>query len=223
MPAMAREEIVDIRGMAQVIGLFEHCGHDAPVFVAHEFVLTDGAGHDYGPHHEGMREALFRTDRESERCSICSGARPARLDAVRRHLGPWDGGAAGRAQGQPGARARARHPGVFAEPMIYLRDLRVQLERARDLRSLRVTVLDNDPCPTASSAARRRARDDSRRRRAVSGNADAGHAAGRIRDTSRHLRRRTNDPRRAESSTRASSAATAPRSLTTSAKSCTQI
>ncbi len=31
--------------------------------------------------------------------------------------------------------------------MIYLRDLRVEVERARDLRSVRVTVLDNDALP----------------------------------------------------------------------------
>ena len=44
------EEVVDIRGMAQLINLLEHCGErNFPKFVAHEFVLTDGAGHDYGP------------------------------------------------------------------------------------------------------------------------------------------------------------------------------
>src|SRR5487761_1470047 len=61
-PGMYREEIVDVRGMAQMLVLFEHCGDAPPVFVAHEFVLTDGAGHDYGPHHAGLREAIVRTD-----------------------------------------------------------------------------------------------------------------------------------------------------------------
>ncbi len=42
---------------------------------------------------------------------------------------------------------RAGIQGVFAEPMIYLRDLRVEIERARDLRSLAVTVMDNDHLP----------------------------------------------------------------------------
>src|SRR5260221_7460242 len=37
--------------------------------------------------------------------------------------------------------------GVLAEPMIYLRDLRVEVGRARDLRSVSVTVLDNDHMP----------------------------------------------------------------------------
>src|SRR5262249_57257898 len=48
LPGTHREEIVDVRGMAQVLNLFDHCGANHPVLVAHEFVLTDGAGHDYG-------------------------------------------------------------------------------------------------------------------------------------------------------------------------------
>jgi hypothetical protein len=42
---------------------------------------------------------------------------------------------------------RAGIEAVYAESIIYLRDLRVEIERARDLRSLRVTVLDNDALP----------------------------------------------------------------------------
>ncbi|MGH7815127.1 MAG: alkaline phosphatase family protein, partial [Candidatus Binataceae bacterium] len=120
-----------------------------PVFVAHEFVLTDGAGHDYGPHHEALREALYRTDR---RIGII-------IDLLKRR-GLYDstlfivtsdhGMAAQRVELKANP---AREPlkagirGVFAEPMIYLRDLRVELERTRDLRNLRVTVLDNDHLP----------------------------------------------------------------------------
>ena len=41
---MHHEEVVDIRGMAQLINLLEHCGDGSPKklpkFVAHEFVLT---------------------------------------------------------------------------------------------------------------------------------------------------------------------------------------
>jgi len=43
--------------------------------------------------------------------------------------------------------AEAGIKGVFAEPMIYLKDLAVACERARDLRSLRVLVTDNDRLP----------------------------------------------------------------------------
>jgi hypothetical protein len=149
LPAMTREEIVDIRGMAQVINLFDHCGDDAPVFVAHEFVLTDGAGHDYGPHHAGLREALYRTDARIGAVLEMLRARGL-LESTLFIVTSDHGMAAQRVElkANPAAEpARAGIQGVFAEPMIYLRDLRVELERARDLRSLRVTVLDNDFLP----------------------------------------------------------------------------
>jgi phosphonoacetate hydrolase len=149
LPAMQREEIVDIRGMAQVFNLFEHCGARPPVFVAHEFVLTDGAGHDYGPHHEGTREAIHRTDRRIG----------AILDMLRRR-GLYDetlfivtsdhGMAAQQVElkANPACEpASVGLKGVFAEPMIYLRDLNVEVQRARDLRSIRITVRDNDHLP----------------------------------------------------------------------------
>ena len=149
IPAMHREEVVDIRGMAQAIALFEHCQEAPPVFVAHEFVLTDGAGHDYGPHHEGLREALYRTDR-----------RIGQLLAMLKDRGIFDstllvvtsdhGMAAQRIElkANPAAEpAGVGLKGVFAEPIVYLRDLDVEIERARDLRSIRVIVRDNDHLP----------------------------------------------------------------------------
>jgi hypothetical protein len=150
-PGMTREEIVDIRGMAQVINLFEHCSDNekAPVFVAHEFVLTDGAGHDYGPHHEGLREALYRTDKRIGAVLEIFRARGL-LESTLFVVTSDHGMAAQRVElkANPAREPeRAGIQGVFAEPMIYLRDLRVELERARDLRSLRVTVLDNDHLP----------------------------------------------------------------------------
>jgi hypothetical protein len=151
IPAMTREEIVDIRGMAQLIALFEHCSDNdnAPVFVAHEFVLTDGAGHDYGPHHEGTREALYRTDKRIGAVLELLRSRGL-LDSTLFVVTSDHGMAAQRVElkanpiGEP---ARAGIQGVYAESMIYLRDLRIEIERARDLRSLRVTVLDNDCLP----------------------------------------------------------------------------
>ena len=149
MPAMTREEIVDIRGMAQVIELFDHCDDKGPVFVAHEFVLTDGAGHDYGPHHEGLREALYRTDQRIGAVLEILRARGL-LESTLFVVTSDHGMAAQRVDLKANP---AREPermgiqGVFAEPMIYLRDLRVEIERARDLRSIRVTVLDNDFLP----------------------------------------------------------------------------
>src|SRR5208283_335136 len=139
VPAMTREEVVDIRGMAQLITLFEHCGDNAPMFVAHEFVLTDGAGHDYGPHHEGQREALYRTDKRIGAVIELLRSRGL-LDSTLFVITSDHGMAAQRVElkADPVQEPqRAGIEGVFAEPMIYLRDLRVELERARDLRSIR--------------------------------------------------------------------------------------
>jgi len=149
MSTMIREEIVDIRGLAQVINLFDHCGDDVPVFVAHEFVITDGAGHDYGPHHEGLREALYRTDQRIGAVLELFRARGL-LESTLFIVTSDHGMAAQRVElkANPAREAeRAGIQGVFAEPMIYLRDLRVEIVRARDLRSIAVTVLDNDYLP----------------------------------------------------------------------------
>jgi predicted AlkP superfamily pyrophosphatase or phosphodiesterase len=151
IPAMTREEIVDIRGMAQLIALFEHCADHgkAPIFVAHEFVLTDGAGHDYGPHHDGLREALYRTDKRIGAVLELLRTRGL-LDATLFVVTSDHGMAAQRVELKANPirePQRAGIEGVYAEAMIYLRDLRVETERARDLRSLRVTVLDNDCLP----------------------------------------------------------------------------
>ncbi|MGH7948149.1 MAG: alkaline phosphatase family protein, partial [Candidatus Binataceae bacterium] len=145
-PGMHREEVVDLRGLAQVLHLFEHCGERVPVFVAHEFVLTDGAGHDYGPHHDGLRESLFRTDRRLG--TVLEMLRKRNLlDTTLFVLTSDHGMAPQRVELQANP---AREPekagikGVFAEPIIYLSDLAVECERARDGRNLRVAVLEND-------------------------------------------------------------------------------
>jgi hypothetical protein len=151
MPGMTREEIVDIRGMAQLINLFEHCGDNdkAPIFVAHEFVLTDGAGHDYGPHHEGLREALYRTDKRIG--AVAELLRTHGLLESTLFVVTSDHGMAAQRvelKANPAREPqRAGIEGVYAEAMIYLRDLRVEIERARDHRSIAVTVLDNDALP----------------------------------------------------------------------------
>ncbi|HVN63407.1 MAG TPA: alkaline phosphatase family protein, partial [Candidatus Binataceae bacterium] len=147
--AVEREEIVDVRGMAQALNLFERATDADPVFVAHEFVLTDGAGHDYGPHHDALREALYRTDKRIG-AVIELLKRRGLFDSTLFILTSDHGMAAQKIDLKANP---AREPlnvgiqGIFAEPMIYLRDLRVEIERTRDLRNLRVTVLDNDHLP----------------------------------------------------------------------------
>ncbi len=145
-PAMHREEVVDIRGMAQLINLMEHCGDDTPMFVAHEFVLTDGAGHDYGPHHEGLREALYRTDERIGNVLELIRAR-RRLESTLFVVTSDHGMAAQRIELKANPTVepvKAGIKGVFTEPMIYLRDLAVECTRANDRRTIRVVVLAND-------------------------------------------------------------------------------
>jgi phosphonoacetate hydrolase len=153
-PAMHREEIVDIRGMAQLINLLEHCDaqlpenspKNLPMFVAHEFVLTDGAGHDYGPHHEGLREALYRTDARIGEVLELLRARGALASTM--FVVTSDHGMAAQdiaLDANPTVEpVKMGLKGVYAEPMIYLRDMHIECVRANDRRTLRVTVLEND-------------------------------------------------------------------------------
>lgn len=147
--AVHREALVDARGLAQVIELFD--GPDAPpLLTAHELTLTDGAGHEYGPHADGLREAVAETDR---RLGVV-------LDLLERQgllestlfVFTADHGMA--AQDVALAANPARHPErigmqtVTGEPMIWLRDLDVAVEPAPDGRTARVVVCDNDADPS---------------------------------------------------------------------------
>jgi hypothetical protein len=144
--AVHREAVLDARGLAQLAVLLEDPDLPAPSFVAHELALTDGAGHDYGPHGDGLRDAIAETDRRLGRV----------LDLLEEH-GLFDstlfvftsdhGMAAQRVE----LRANpARHPErmgmktIIGEPMIWLRDMAVAVEAAPDGRTARVIVLDND-------------------------------------------------------------------------------
>ena len=145
-PAVAAESLLDTRGLAQVIDLFT--GEDAvpPRFVYHELALTDGAGHDYGPHDDGLADALTESDR-----------RIGRVLAVLDDLGLFDetlfvvSADHGMAPQDIALRANptahvldAGIEAVVNEPMIWLRDLAVVAERAADGRTARVIVSDND-------------------------------------------------------------------------------
>jgi phosphonoacetate hydrolase len=141
-----REALLDARGMAQVMVLFDDPSHPPPVLVAHEFALTDGAGHEYGPHSDGLRTAIAETDRRF-------GQVLDMLEA-KKFLGSTlfvftaDHGMA--SQDVTLKANPARHPErigmktIIGEPMIWLRDLAVTVEPAPDGRTARVTVVDND-------------------------------------------------------------------------------
>jgi hypothetical protein len=145
-----REALLDARGLAQVMVLFDDDSHPSPVLVAHEFTVTDGAGHDYGPHSDGLRTAIEETDARLGQVLDMLEAKGLLDTTV--FVFTSDHGMA--AQDVSLAANPARHPeriglkSMVGEPMIWLRDLDVQVEAAPDGRTARVIVCDNDADPS---------------------------------------------------------------------------
>ncbi len=147
-PSVASEAVLDARGVAQVVELFTRPGLEPPVFVYHELALTDGAGHDYGPHSDGLADALAETDvRIGEVLAVLDGQGlfDSTLFVVTADHGmaPQDVSLAA----NPTAFVLdAGFDAVVAEPMIWLRDIAVEAERKPDGRTGRVAVtcLDAD-------------------------------------------------------------------------------
>ncbi len=138
--------LIDNRALAQARLIFEDETHPTPKLVYFEFSLPDAAAHDYGPHHEGAKVALDETD--------------VRIGHVLRQLDEMglfestlfvittDHGMA--VQDVELNANPARIPermgmaAVTTEPLIYLRDLDVEVNVAPDGRTCQVIVLDND-------------------------------------------------------------------------------
>jgi len=137
---------IDNRGLAQARQLFLDTSHPAPKLVFHEFSQPDAAAHDYGPHHEGAREALDETDRRIGHLLALLDERGL-FDSTL-FVVTTDHGMA--IQDTSLAANPARIPerdgmaAVTTEPFVYLRDLHVDLVVAHDGRTATVTVLDND-------------------------------------------------------------------------------
>jgi len=144
------ESVLDNRGMAQVVELFSRGDRPPPDLVYHEMALTDGAGHDYGPHGEGLKAALDETDRRIGRVLDLFAARGIAEDTL--FVLTADHGMAPQDRSQHSSPPRHVEKiglrGVVAEPMIWLRDLGVEVERAADGRTGRVIVYDNDALPS---------------------------------------------------------------------------
>ena len=138
--------LIDNRALGQARQLLTDDSHPFPKLVYHEFSLPDAAAHDYGPHHEGAREALDETDRRIGhilRIFDEKGLFDSTLFVVTTDHGM--------ALQDISLRANpARIPqrdgmaAVTAEPLIYLRDLDVGVQVAHDGRTAQVSVLDND-------------------------------------------------------------------------------
>jgi hypothetical protein len=149
------ESVLDTRGLAQVIELFTREDLPPPEFVYHELVLTDGAGHDYGPHHDGLRDALDETDRRVGRVldlleSLGLFEETLFVVTADHGMAPQDVSL----KANPTWHVpRAGLEAVVAEPMIWLRDVAVEVERAPDGRSGRVFVRENDALPSGEQPA----------------------------------------------------------------------
>lgn len=143
---LQREAQLDARGIAQVLVLFDDPAHPPPVFVAHELTLTDGAGHEYGPHADGLRDAIAETDRRLGR--VLDVLERDGLFASTLFVFTSDHGMA--AQDTTLGADPIRHLErigmrvMTGEPMLWLRDLAVTIERAPDGRTARLVVADND-------------------------------------------------------------------------------
>jgi arylsulfatase A-like enzyme len=137
---------IDNRALGQVRQLLRDKTHAVPKFIYHEFSQPDSAAHDYGPHHEGARMALDETD-------VRIGHALAELD----ERGLFESTLFvittdhGMALQDVSLRANpARIPqrdgmaAITTEPMVYLRDLAVEITVAHDGRTAQIVVLDND-------------------------------------------------------------------------------
>ncbi|MDO8362389.1 MAG: alkaline phosphatase family protein [Actinomycetota bacterium] len=144
--SVAGEAMLDTRGLAQVIELFTRTDQPPPDFVYHELALTDGAGHEYGPHGDGLVAALVETDRRIGRVLAVLDDHGLFDDTL--FVVTADHGMAPQAtelRANPTAHVPAAGLAAeIAEPMIWLRDLAVVVERAPDGRTGRVIVADND-------------------------------------------------------------------------------
>lgn len=141
-PGVANESVLDSRGLAQIEQLFGRDDLITPDFVFHELVLTDGVGHAYGPHSDGTRAALEECDRRIGRVlNILEKA--GRLERTLfvitsdHGMAPQDtelGANPGRHLHQIGLRAE------ISDIMVWLHDVRIEVERAGDGRTGRVSV-----------------------------------------------------------------------------------
>ncbi|MDH3704573.1 MAG: alkaline phosphatase family protein, partial [Acidimicrobiia bacterium] len=138
---------LDTRGTAQAIELFTSRDRPPPRFVYHELLLTDAAGHDYGPHSDGLRDALDECDERIGRVLDAmeeTGTFDDTLFVVTTDHGmaPQDVSLEANAVGHVGDNGLEV---IVADPMVWLKDVAVVSERAADRRTGRVTVCTLEP------------------------------------------------------------------------------
>ena len=145
-PAVASESLLDTRGLAQIIELLRRDDLPVPSFVYHELAVTDGAGHEYGPHHDGLVDALEETDRRIGHV-LAELDRRGLFDDTLFVVSADHGMAPQDVALNANAAAHVLDAGfeaIVAEPMIWLRDVEVIVERKPDHRTARLTVVRHD-------------------------------------------------------------------------------
>jgi hypothetical protein len=140
------ESIVDARGVAQAAVLYTDEGHPPPKFMFHELTLTDGVGHDYGPHSEGQRVSLDETDTRIGHVLAMLEAAGLYDDTLfivttDHGMAPVD---ASLKANQVRAVTDAGMKAVIPDPLVYLIDMAVDITRHEDGRTAMVEVLVND-------------------------------------------------------------------------------
>jgi hypothetical protein len=140
------ESVVDNRGVAQALALYTDPAHAPPMFMYHELTLTDGVGHDYGPHSEGQRAALDETDVRVGR--ILDALQEAGLYDDTLFVVTTDHGMAAVDADLKASQVRAVvDAGMKAkvpDPLVYLIDMAVNITPHEDGRTAMVEVLAND-------------------------------------------------------------------------------
>jgi len=140
------ESVVENRGLAQAIVLYTDESHPAPKFMFHEMPLTDGVGHDYGPHSDGQRAALDESDVRIGRILETLESRGMLEDTLfiittDHGMAPTD---ASLKATQVRAVTDAGMKAVIPDPLVYLIDMAVQITAHEDGRTAMVEVLAND-------------------------------------------------------------------------------
>lgn len=135
-----------MQGMVQSMMLFSSEEQPPPKFTFHEFSLTDSVGHDYGPHHDAVLDAMVETDKRIGKVLNVLDARglfDSTLFVITTDHGmaPID---TSKAADQTLAVKDAGLRCVLTAPLVYLLDMHVSLEPSADGRTLHVTVLEND-------------------------------------------------------------------------------
>jgi len=141
-----QESIVDARGVAQAVLLYSDEGHPPPKFMFHEITLTDGVGHDYGPHSDGERTALDESDVRIGHildALEAQGLLDTTLFVITTDHGMAPTDADLRAD-QVRAVVDAGMKAVVPAPLVYLIDMAVTVTAHEDGRTAMVEVLAND-------------------------------------------------------------------------------